>query len=183
MIQERICRLYEEGKEKTGSHFMLEFQRPIKYKVSKRLCKNIYTCTYCLKHFRSPGLLRRHKESVPHRVMEKKRIKITWKNGEKTYQRKLYQTRKRAKMQEKKDLIAAAAICNEFSYTSDKFPHSHCHMYVKSGEPMFFHDMKKPCGKTLMSTAETQSGLPFVLHLRQKSNLFVFSFFLVYNNL
>ena len=32
------------------------------------------------------------------------------------------------------------------------------------------------------STAETQSGLPFVLHLRQKSNLFVFSFFLVYNN-
>ena len=32
-------------------------------------------------------------------------------------------------------------------------------------------------------TAETQSGLPFVLHLRQKSNLFVFSFFLVYNNL
>ena len=32
-------------------------------------------------------------------------------------------------------------------------------------------------------TAETQSGLPFVLHLRLKSNLFVFSFFLVYNNL
>ena len=32
-------------------------------------------------------------------------------------------------------------------------------------------------------SAETQSGLPFVLHLRQKSNLFVFSFFLVYNNL
>ena len=31
-------------------------------------------------------------------------------------------------------------------------------------------------------TAETQSGLPFVLHLRQKCNLFVFSFFLVYNN-
>ena len=33
------------------------------------------------------------------------------------------------------------------------------------------------------TSAETQSGLPFVLHLRQKSNLFVFSFFLVYNNL
>ena len=36
---------------------------------------------------------------------------------------------------------------------------------------------------TIYYTAETQSGLPFVLHLRQKSNLFVFSFFLVYNNL
>ena len=31
--------------------------------------------------------------------------------------------------------------------------------------------------------AESRSGLLFVLHFRQKFNIFVFSFFLVYNNL
>ena len=38
------------------------------------------------------------------------------------------------------------------------------------------------CNNDKDTSTETQSGLPFVLHLRQKCNLFVFSFFLVYNN-
>ena len=35
----------------------------------------------------------------------------------------------------------------------------------------------------IIQVAESRSGLLFVLHLRQKINIFVFSFFLVYSNL
>ena len=44
------------------------------------------------------------------------------------------------------------------------------------------HKFNLPSARQLNTSAETQSGLPFVLHLRQKCNFFVFSFFLVYNN-
>ena len=54
-------------------------------------------------------------------------------------------------------------------------------IYNNNNMSLFYEDNILSISSSYIS-AETQSGLPFVLHLRQKCNLFVFSFFLVYNN-
>ena len=75
-----ICfvRNNDESKARPGSHFLLEFGRPLKYKIARRLLKTGCSCNVCLKTFRHQGVLRRHKMSKEHidlvRVRMQKRM-------------------------------------------------------------------------------------------------------------
>ena len=84
-----------EEENRKGKHFMIEVQRPIKYKFGKRLVKYMHVCMDCSKSFRNAGLLRRHRLTDGHRMMAKTMIKI----GGRKIQRKIYQTRKRTKIE------------------------------------------------------------------------------------
>ena len=53
-------------KGRPGVHFLVTTERPIKYKLAKRICKFIYSCHICCQYFRSAGLLRRHREGKDH---------------------------------------------------------------------------------------------------------------------
>ena len=99
----------------------------------------MHVCRDCSKTSRNAGLLWRHRLTEGHRQMAKTMIRI----GERQYQRKIYDTRKRRKLEKNAKLFEAAAVSNEFSVTKDKFPHSHSHMYLKTTDGHLFKDIKK----------------------------------------
>ena len=103
-IQElTFCRKPNVEENRKGKHFMIEVQRPIKYKFGKRLVKYMHVCTDCKKSFRNAGLLRRLTDG--HRMMAKTMIKVDWKNGSRKIQRKIYQTRNRTKIEKRANLF------------------------------------------------------------------------------
>ena len=146
-----------------GCHFLLEFNRPVKYKIARRLLRSVAACTVCLKRFRSLGVLRRHRESKAHREMVKVRIakrrKMNKKvaggditHGEiiaKIYERfpslklKFLSKRKilRRKLIKEQQFIDKAVICNEFG--GELFKNSHSHMYLQTHDKYTFKKMKK----------------------------------------
>ena len=146
-----------------GCHFLLEFNRPVKYKIARRLLRSVATCTVCLKRFRSLGVLRRHKESKAHREMLKvtiaKKRKMNKKvaggditHGEiiaKIYERfphlklKFLSKRKilRRKLIKEQQFIDKAVICNEFG--GELFKNSHSIMYLQTHDKYTFKKMKK----------------------------------------
>ena len=58
-----FCRKTKEEENRKGKHFMIEVQKPIKYKFSKRLVKYMHVCMDCKKSFQNAGLLRRHRQT------------------------------------------------------------------------------------------------------------------------
>ena len=122
----------KEEESRKGSHFMMEFSKPVKYKIAQRINKCLFSCEHCLKTFISHGAYSRHCSSAQHII--KKKLKM-------------YGTRKRQRMVKRKQaiqsMINSMAICNEFSDTKDRFPFSHAHMYLKSSEKYLFKDVKK----------------------------------------
>ena len=58
-----------------GTHFLLEFNRPVKYQIARRLLRTVSACNVCLLFFRNQGILRRHKEGKQHKEMV--RIKLS----------------------------------------------------------------------------------------------------------
>ena len=129
----------DDDKNRKGKHFMVETQKPVKYKFGCRIGKYMHVCKDCAKTFRNAGLLRRHRLTDAHRQMAKTMIQI----GARQYQRKIYQTRKRTKLEKNAKLFEAVAVSNEFSVTKDRFPHSHSHLYLRTTEGHLFKDMKK----------------------------------------
>ena len=53
-------------KGRPGVHFLVTTEKPVKYKVAKRMSKFMFSCQLCCKYFRSVGLLRRHREGKEH---------------------------------------------------------------------------------------------------------------------
>ena len=53
-------------KGRPGVHFLVTTEKPVKYKVAKRMCRFMYSCQLCCQYFRSVGLLRRHREGKEH---------------------------------------------------------------------------------------------------------------------
>ena len=53
-------------KGRPGVHFLVTTEKPVKYKVGKRMCRFMYSCQLCCQYFRSVGLLRRHREGKEH---------------------------------------------------------------------------------------------------------------------
>ena len=53
-------------KGRLGVHFLVTTEKPVKYKVAKRMSKFMFSCQLCCKYFRSAGLLRRHREGKEH---------------------------------------------------------------------------------------------------------------------
>ena len=49
-----------------GVHFLVTTEKPVKYKVGKRMARFMYSCQLCCRYFRSAGLLRRHREGKEH---------------------------------------------------------------------------------------------------------------------
>ena len=127
-----------EEDSKKGTHFWIEYNKPYKYRIAKRVNKSLFSCQYCLKQFISHGAYSRHCVSSDH--LKRKKLK-------------LYGTRRRQKIVKRKEnmenIIEQMALCNEFSETKDQFTHSHSHMFVKSKEKYLFSDMKKMLKKHL----------------------------------
>ena len=67
-----FARAKNDGTSRAGRHFLLEFQRPRKYQIGRRLMKFACSCRICLKYFRSGEILSRHKQSKEH----KERVKV-----------------------------------------------------------------------------------------------------------
>ena len=57
--------------------------------------------------------------------------------------------RQRRRMRKLSSLFDKVAIGNEFTETKDRYPYSHSHMYVKTGDMYSFKDMKKLIKKYL----------------------------------
>ena len=66
-------RANEENRKK-GNHFMIEFSKPVKYKIAQRVNKSLFSCEICLKTFITHGAYRRHCISSQH--MQKKNLKM-----------------------------------------------------------------------------------------------------------
>ena len=144
-----------------GSHFLLEFQRPLKYKIARRLMKMACSCSLCLKAFRSPEVLSRHKRTREHLdkvLIEKKRRKLRKKlvagvgptHGElidAIFTKYPFLLRKnkpkllRKKWENNSKIFSKAAVCNEFGASLMK--HSHCHMYCQTESKYTFKQFKK----------------------------------------
>ena len=127
----------ENENKKKGNHFMIEFSKPVKYKIAQRVKKCLFSCEVCLKTFITHGAYRRHCVTSQH--IQKKKLKM-------------YGTRKRQSIVKRKEkmqsLVDQLAASNEFSETRDMFPFSHTHLYLKSKDKFFFKDIKKLLKKT-----------------------------------
>ena len=144
-----------------GTHFLLEFNRPVKYKIARRLVRTVAACKVCLIRFRNQGILRRHKEGKQHKEMV--RVKVAKKRlmnkkvagGDVTHGQiiaKIYERFPslkfksrlqilRRKLIKEQEFIDKAVICNEFG--GDLFKNSHCHMYLQTNQKYTFKQMKK----------------------------------------
>ena len=152
----------DRANPRPGCHFLLEFQRPLKYKIARRLMKMACSCSLCLKAFRSQEILSRHKRTREHLnrvLLEKRRRKLRKKlvagdgpmtHGElidQIFTRYPFLLRKnRRKMLRKKwdknaKVFNKAAICNEFG--ANRLKHSHCHMYCQTESKYTFKKFKK----------------------------------------
>ena len=74
-----FCRKTNDEENRKGKHFMIEVQKPIKYKFSERLVKYMHVYMDCQKHFRSAGLLRRHRLTDGHHADDGKENYKNWK--------------------------------------------------------------------------------------------------------
>ena len=138
-----FCRKTDDDESRKGRHFMIEVQKPIKYKFCKRLVKYMHICIDCKKSFQNAGLLRRHRITEEHKQMSKKFIEVPRKEKVIKIARKIYETRQRKQLEKKANLFECAAVCNEFSVSKEKFPHSHSHLYLKTKDGKLFKDVKK----------------------------------------
>ena len=103
----------------------------------------MHICMDCKKSFQNAGLLRRHRQTDEHKNMSKKFVEIPRKDKVRKIARRIYETRQRKKMEKKANLFESAAVCNEFSVSKERFPHSHSHMYLKTKDSKLFKDVKK----------------------------------------
>ena len=144
-----------------GCHFLLEFKRPIKYKLARLLMKMACSCSLCLKAFRSSELFSRLRSTQEHKNKLKleKRKRRLWNKpvagGEITHGQLIEQiyerypgflSKNRPKLMKKKgekqqSFINKAAICNEFG--SSRIKHSHSHMYCQTEEKFTFKKIRK----------------------------------------
>ena len=62
----------EEGKSRPGTSFLVEVNRPVKYKIARRLMKTVSSCATCMKPFRDPAILSRHQRTPLHKRNVKK---------------------------------------------------------------------------------------------------------------
>ena len=153
----------EESKSRPGTNFLLQFHRPCKYKIGRRLFKTVSSCALCMKAFRSPEILGRHQKSLEHRrnILRARAKRRLWAKpvagGPRThgelieaiYQRHPDLFRKscrimrkrRERLRKEQGFITKAAICNEFGSRLRK--NSHCHMFAQTQEKYTFQVFKK----------------------------------------
>ena len=153
----------EESKSRPGTNFLLQFHRPCKYKIGRRLFKTVSPCALCMKSFRSPELLGRHQKSLEHKksILRARAKRRLWAKpvagGPRTHGQlieAIYQRhpdlfwkscrimrKRRQRLRKEQAFITKAAICNEFGSRLRK--NSHCHMFAQTQEKYTFQVFKK----------------------------------------
>ena len=153
----------EEGKSRPGNSFLVEVNRPVKYKIGRRLMKTVSSCATCMKPFRDPAVLSRQQRTPSHKRNIKKekarrrlRAKLVaggpqthgdildaiYKRHPKLFKKSCIIARRRQKrLLKEQSFIKKAAICNEFG--SRLMKNSHCHMYAQTEEKYTFTVFKK----------------------------------------